>query len=294
MYNKLSRIHTQYLHQEPLAMLTAYDYSFAALESSKGVDMILVGDSANFVLKGKSTTRGITLEEMAQLTERVARGVQDYGNFSLVIGDLPQGSYNSVEQAVQSAQAMRNAGADAVKLEGGTEKNHLQEAIKNIVARGIPVQGHLGYTPQSESFIDKGHYQGKSLEAIEKLVGDMDYLQKAGVFSIVLECVPWQVAKLLTERATVPTIGIGSGTYCNGQVLVVYDLLGLTPGINGEAGKLPKFVWQYSELSATSAIAQYVADVKERKMPSLEQSVGLKERGILEKLKMQEIRKTAA
>lgn len=268
---------------EKIAMLTAYDYSMAHVETLSGVDMILVGDSANFILNGKTTTRGITINGMRVLVERVARGVKDYGDHSLVVGDLPANTYDTVQDAVKNAKILWDAGADAVKLEGATEKPLLGEVICAIIAQGIPVQGHIGYTPQSESLVDKGFVQGKSLDAIIKLQTDYTFLEDAGVFSIVLECVPWQVAQYITKQTNVPTIGIGAGPHCDGQVLVVYDLLNLSTGVDG-FGKMPKFVWQYGDISAPKAIERYVKDVKAGIKPSLSESFELKDPSLLDLL----------
>ena len=269
--------------KEKIAMLTAYDYSMAALESANKVDLILVGDSANFILNGRDTTRGITIDEMTVLAERVVNGVKREGNdYALVVGDLPAESYNTIDAAVANAKKLWAAGVDAVKLEGGTEKPYLPDTIKAILAHGIPVQGHIGYTPQSENLRNK--VQGKTEESIRKLLADYKLLENAGVFSLVLECIPWQVAQLITERARVPTIGIGAGPYCDGQVLVSYDLLGLSTGLPGRPGTFPKFVWQYNQ-KAPDAIRQYVVDVKSIKMPDLEHSFELKDISILEKFR---------
>jgi len=270
---------------EKIAMLTAYDYSMAALESANKVDMILVGDSANFILNGRDTTRGISMDQMVEMAERVANGVKKEGeDYSLVVGDLPAGSYDTIESAVANAIKLWTAGVDAVKLEGGTEKPYLANTIKTIINQGIPVQGHIGYTPQSETLADKGVVQGKTEKSIEKLFADYHLLEKAGVFSVVLECIPWQVAQLITERTRVPTIGIGAGPYCGGQVLVSYDLLGLSTGLPSKPGTFPKFVWQY-DLKAPEAIKQYVADVKSGKMPDLEHSYSLPDLRMLEKFR---------
>ena len=270
---------------EKIAMLTAYDYSMAALESANKVDMILVGDSANFILNGRDTTRGISMDQMVEMAERVANGVKKEGeDYSLVVGDLPAGSYDTIESAVANAIKLWTAGVDAVKLEGGTEKPYLANTIKTIINQGIPVQGHIGYTPQSETLADKGVVQGKTEKSIEKLFADYHLLEKAGVFSVVLECIPWQVAQLITERTRVPTIGIGAGPYCGGQVLVSYDLLGLSTGLPNKPGTIPKFVWQY-DLKAPEAIKQYVADVKSGKMPDLEHSYSLPDLRMLEKFR---------
>jgi len=270
---------------EKIAMLTAYDYSMAALESTNGVDMILVGDSANFILNGRDTTRGITMDQMVEMAERVVNGVTKEGNdYALVVGDLPAGSYDTMESAVANARKLWAVGVDAVKLEGGTEKPYLSDIIKAIVSQGIPVQGHIGYTPQSEELTDKGIVQGKTEKSIEKLFADYHLLEKAGVFSVVLECIPWQVAQLITEGARVPTIGIGAGPYCDGQVLVSYDLLGLGTGLASKPGTFPKFVWQY-DLKAPEAIRRYVADVKSGRMPDVEHSYALADQRVLEKFR---------
>ena len=224
---------------------------------------------------------------MGALAERVANGVYKDGNDSaLVVGDLPAGSYDTIEDAVTNAQKLWSVGADAVKLEGGIEKPYLSEMIKAIIAQGIPVQGHIGYTPQSkkEDLVDNGKVQGKTEEGVRKLLADYELLQKEGVFSIVLECIPRQVSQLITQRASIPTIGIGAGPYCDGQVLVSYDLLELSTGLPKKPGTFPKFVWQY-DLKAPEAIRQYVTDVKSGKMPDLEHSYGLKDVKVLEKFR---------
>lgn len=270
---------------EKIAMLTAYDYSMAGIESQKGIDMILVGDSAHFILNGRNTTRGITMNEMTTLAERVCNGVRDYGGYSLVVGDLPDGSYGNVKDAVANAKEYWDVGVDAVKLEGGIEKPYLNKVIQAIIREGIPVQGHIGYTPQSKSHVDRGHVQGKTQEGIQKILEDYSFLTEAGVFSVVLECVPYQVSQLITESAQVPSIGIGAGPYCHGQVLVVYDFLGLSPGTCGQVGKMPKFVWGYNDCDAPTAIERYVKAVKGGEMPDLAHSYKLSDTCLLDKFR---------
>ncbi len=243
---------------EKIAMITAYDFSFAKLFDTSGIDVILVGDSAGNVMAGYETTVPVTLDQMIYHAQCVVRGVTR----SLVVVDLPFGSYQSnTETAVASAiRIMKETGAHAVKMEGGEE---IAESVARIVSAGIPVMGHLGLTPQS--IYKFGTYQVRAKEEAEasKLRSDAGILQKAGCFGIVLEKIPSRLAAEVTESLSIPTIGIGAGAHCNGQVLVMHDLL----GINQEFK--PRFLRQYADIAGTvtDAVGQYIRDVKSVNFP---------------------------
>lgn len=214
-----------------LSMLTAYDYTMACLVDRCGVDMVLVGDSLGMVVQGKSNTLGVNMEHMIYHCKAVVNGVQN----ALVVGDMPYLSYHvSTEDTVRNAgRLIAEAGCDAVKLEGGTKRIPM---IKALVDAEIPVMGHLGLTPQSVNVFGGFKVQGKQTEQRKEMIQQAKALQDAGVFSLVLECVPFDLAKEITESLEIPTIGIGAGPFCRGQVLVTPDLLGMT------LGPLPKFV----------------------------------------------------
>ncbi|TDH28851.1 3-methyl-2-oxobutanoate hydroxymethyltransferase [Segetibacter sp. 3557_3] len=244
---------------EKISMITAYDYSFARLFDEAGIDVILVGDSASNVMAGYDTTLPITLEQMIYHASSVLRGV----NRCLVVVDLPFGSYQSnSEIALASAiRIMKETGAHAIKLEGGEE---VAESISKIVRAGIPVMGHLGLTPQS--IYKFGTYTVRAKEETEanKLREDARVLQEAGCFATVLEKIPAMLALEVTEKLTIPTIGIGAGMHCDGQVLVMHDLL----GINTEFK--PRFLRTYLNMAdqVTGAVRQYISDVKESQFPN--------------------------
>ena len=244
---------------EKISMITGYDFSFARLFDRAGIDVILVGDSASNVMAGHDTTLPITLDQMIYHAASVIRGTER----ALVVVDLPFGSYQSnSEVALASAiRIMKETGAHALKLEGGEE---VVDSIKRIVSAGIPVMGHLGLTPQS---IHKfGTYVVRAKEEAEanKLRNDCMVLQDAGCFAVVLEKIPATLAKEVTEKLTIPTIGIGAGMYCDGQVLVMHDML----GINTEFK--PRFLRQYLNLAEeiTGAVEHYISDVKNKTFPS--------------------------
>lgn len=243
---------------EKISMITAYDFSFAKLFDKAGIDVILVGDSAGNVMAGYETTVPVTLEQMIYHAQCVVRGVER----SLVVVDMPFGSYQSnTETAVASAiRIMKETGGHAVKMEGGEE---IAESVARIVSAGIPVMGHLGLTPQS--IYKFGTYQVRAKEdaEAEKLRSDALMLQQAGCFGIVLEKIPAQLAGEVTASLTIPTIGIGAGSHCNGQVLVMHDLL----GINQEFK--PRFLRQYADIAGivTEAVGQYIRDVKSVNFP---------------------------
>jgi len=248
---------------EKITMLTAYDYGMGTLIDQTGVDIVLVGDSLGMVVLGYESTVPVTMEEMLHHSKAVARGVKH----SLIIGDMPYLSYQvSDEEAVRNAgRFIKEAGCHGVKVEGGAS---YAPTIEKIVAAGIPVMGHIGLTPQTATALGGYKVQGKDIESAKKLLKDAQALTKAGVFAIVLECVPSPLAKLITETVPVPTIGIGAGPYCDGQVLVTNDLLGLFEKF------VPKFVKQYANLAPVikEAFNAFISEVRENKFPGPEHS----------------------
>jgi len=244
---------------EKISMLTAYDFSFAKIIDNANIDVILVGDSASNVMAGHETTVPITLEQMIYHASSVIRGI----NRCLVVVDLPFGSYQSnSEIALASAiRIMKETGAHAIKLEGGEE---VLDSVKRIISAGIPVMGHLGLTPQSIYKFGTYNVRAKEKDEADKLRNDAKLLEEAGCFAIVLEKIPAQLAKEVTESLSIPTIGIGAGKYCDGQVLVMHDML----GINTEFK--PRFLRQYLNLyeQVNKAVQQYVSDVKNKNFPN--------------------------
>jgi 3-methyl-2-oxobutanoate hydroxymethyltransferase len=250
---------------DPLVMVTAYDAPGARMADEAGVDLILVGDSVAMVVLGYDDTLQVTVDDMAHHTAAVARTSPS----ALVVADLPWMSYHvSAEETVKNSAALVRAGAGAVKLEGGRKRVPM---ISSIVDAEIPVMGHLGLTPQSVHAVGGFKVQGKDLAAAEALVEDAHALVEAGVFSIVLEAVPDEVARLVTEAVSVPTIGIGAGRWCDGQVLVLHDVLGLEDRIR------PKFVRRYASLKAdgVAALGAWAADVRSGAFPSEEETYHL-------------------
>lgn len=246
-----------------ISMITAYDYSFARLFDAAGIDVILVGDSASNVMAGHETTLPITLDQMIYHAQCVVRGVDR----CLVVVDLPFGSYQSnPDIAVASAiRIMKEAGGHSVKLEGGEE---VIDSIKRIVAAGIPVMGHLGLTPQSIYQFGTYTVRAKEEAEAEKLCKDALLLQEAGCFALVLEKIPAQLAKKVSQQLQIPTIGIGAGGDCDGQVLVMHDMLGINNAFK------PRFLRQYLDLETqvTGAVQQYIRDVKSRDFPNQQES----------------------
>lgn len=246
---------------EPITMVTAYDYPGALLVEQAGLDVILVGDSLSMVVLGNKTTLPATVDTMLHHCQAVARGA----SIPFLIGDMPFGSYEaSPEEAVRNAvRFLKEGGMEAVKLEGGRA---MAETVRAIVAAGIPVQGHIGLTPQSISALGGYRVQGKTAASAAKLLGDALALQDAGCFSIVLEAVPAPVAETISQRLRIPTIGIGAGAGCDGQVLVYHDLLGLFDRFT------PKFVRQYANIAADirRALVDYKEDVLARRFPAEE------------------------
>jgi 3-methyl-2-oxobutanoate hydroxymethyltransferase len=251
----------------PITMLTAYDYPWALLVDRGGIDIILVGDSLGMVVLGYPDTVSVTMDEMIHHVKAVSRATER----ALVVGDMPFGSYNvSVEKAVENANRMMKEGrADAVKLEGGKTMAPVAAAV---VRSGTPVQGHIGLTPQTASALGGFKVQGKSAAAARALIDDAKALEAAGCFSLVLEAIPAPIARMVTEAVEIPTIGIGAGIQCDGQVLVTHDMVGLFDRFT------PKFVKQYANISDTiaSAIAVYADDVRTGRFPGEEHSFTMK------------------
>ena len=245
-------------------MLTAYDYPTALAEDQAGIDVILVGDSLAMVVLGYQNTLPVTMDEMLHHCRAVARGAQ----FALLIGDMPFMSYQvSTEEAVRNAgRFLQEGGMEAVKLEGGRER---LDAVRAITGAGIPVMGHLGLTPQSVNVFGGFRPQGKTATAAQRLLEDALLLEEAGCFSLVLESVPARLAQVVSQRLTIPTIGIGAGIGCDGQVLVTHDLLGLFDRFT------PKFVKKYADFHGEMqrAFQDFMTDVQARTFPAAEHSV---------------------
>ena len=252
--------------KEKITMLTAYDFSTAKYIDESGVDSILIGDSLGMTILGYDTTINVTIEDMLTFTKAVSNGVKR----ALVIADMPFLSYHvSKEQTILNAGKLIQAGAKAVKLEGASD--FILDEINHLTQSGINVVGHLGFTPQYINTIGGYFIQGKSYENTIKLLNAAKQLEDNGAFAIVLEMVPEESAKYISENLSIPTIGIGAGKYCDGQVLVIDDILGKYPG------NVPKFVKQYSNIKAImkDAISQYNQEVKAGKFPDKEYSFNL-------------------
>lgn len=254
---------------KPIAMVTAYDYPSAILAEQAGVDMILVGDTLGMVVHGFESTVSVTMEMMVMHCAAVTRA----GSAAFVVGDMPFGSYEiSREEAVRHAvRLVREGGVDAVKLEGGIE---MADTAAAIVRAGIPVHGHIGLTPQSATQLGGFLLQGKTADSARKLLNDARALQEAGCFAIVLEAVPDRVAKMITQNLSIPTIGIGAGAGCSGQVLVWHDMLGLFDRFK------PKFVKQFENVGETivNGLSQYVKEVHQGAFPTSGHSFKIKEK----------------
>ncbi len=253
---------------EPITMLTAYDYPTALVLDKAGIDAILVGDSLGMVVLGYENTLQVTMEDMIHHCKAVARGAHT----AFLIGDMPFMSYQvTVEEAIRNAgRFLQEGGMNAVKLEGGRER---VEAIRAIVATGIPVMGHLGLTPQSYNQLGGFRPQGKTAKVGARLLEDALILEEAGCFSIVLECIPARLGALISKRLKIPTIGIGAGNGCDGQVLVLHDMLGLFDRF------LPKHVKKYANLAGDieQAILDYKSEVETRKFPAVENTFEIPE-----------------
>jgi 3-methyl-2-oxobutanoate hydroxymethyltransferase len=248
---------------QKIAVLTAYDYSFARILDDAGIDILLVGDSVGSVVQGQESTLPVTLEEMIYHTRIVARGRKR----ALLVADMPFLSYQvSVEEAKRNAgRFLSEGGAEAVKVEGGVP---VQQTIRAIVEMGIPVMGHVGLTPQSIHRFGGYKVQGKEKEAREKIMQDALAVEEGGAFSIVLEGIPLDLAEEITRRLSIPTIGIGAGIHCDGQVLVVHDLLGLFDAYT------PKFVKRYADLKTVmaDAVKRFITEVRDGNFPDDEHS----------------------
>jgi len=264
VHKEVKRITTNTIQEmkqkgEKIAMLTSYDYSMATIVDEGGIDVILVGDSASNVMAGHETTLPITLDQMIYHAASVVRAVKR----ALVVVDLPFGSYqgNSKEALNSAIRIMKESGAHAVKLEGGLE---IRESVERIITAGIPVMGHLGLTPQSIYKFGTYTVRAKEEAEAEKLKQDILVLQEAGCFSVVLEKIPAKLAKEVTDSVKIPTIGIGAGQHCDGQVLVINDMIGLTKGFK------PRFLRQYLNLfeEINGAVQSYVKDVKAGDFPN--------------------------
>jgi 3-methyl-2-oxobutanoate hydroxymethyltransferase len=244
---------------EKISMITAYDFSFAKIFDEAGIDVILVGDSASNVMAGHETTLPITLDQMIYHASSVIRGIDR----CLVVVDLPFGSYqsNSDIALASAVRIMKETGAHAVKMEGGEE---VLDSIRRIISAGVPVMGHLGLTPQSIYKFGTYAVRAKDEPEANKLKKDAKLLEKAGCFATVLEKIPAQLAKEVSENIHIPTIGIGAGSDCDGQVLVMHDMLGITTEFK------PRFLRQYLNIheQATTAIQQYIKDVKSKNFPN--------------------------
>ncbi|CAN5617501.1 3-methyl-2-oxobutanoate hydroxymethyltransferase [soil metagenome] len=251
---------------EKLVCLTAYDYPTARIVDESGVDMILVGDSMGNVIHGYGNTIPVTLDEILSATKAVKRG----SSRPLIIADMPYGSYHTGDnEAVRNAlKLMKYGGAEAVKLEGGRNRVDL---VKRLVDEEIPVMGHIGLTPQSVHKLGGYRVQGKTAEDAHKLIEDAKMLEDAGAFAVVLELVPREIAEIITNELSISTVGIGAGTACDVQVLVLHDLIGFT------FGRQPRFVRQYANVSEviTEAITRWMEDVKSGNYPSESESYGL-------------------
>lgn len=259
----IKRIQELYHLDEKISMVTAYDYTTARIVDESPVDMVLVGDSLGMVIQGHKNTLPVDIEHMVYHTKCVAAGVQR----AHIMSDLPFLSYQiSHEDAVKNAGALLKAGAQSVKIEGGEEMSDLVWYLNRI---GIPVMGHVGLKPQSIHRMGGYKIQGKSKADAEEIINDAKSLEDAGAFALLLEGIPLEVAKELTESVNIPTIGIGSGPYCSGQVLVINDILGADESFK------PRFVRQYMNFfaEAKSALQNYVTDVKSSAFPSEQESV---------------------
>ena len=260
--------------KEKIPMLTAYDYVTAKTVDAAGVPLILVGDSLGMVVLGYESTIPVTMEDMLHHTKAVARGARK----ALIVGDMPFMTYHtSMADALRNAtRFIQEAGAQAVKLEGG---DTVAETVRRLVECGIPVMGHIGLTPQSVNQLGGFKVQGKGLEEARRLLNDARTLETAGAFAIVLECTPAPLSRLITQRVGIPTIGIGAGPDCDGQVQVVSDLLGLYTEF------VPRHARQYVKLAGeiSSAVSSYISDVKAVAFPTMEHSYAMDE-GLVKRL----------
>ncbi len=260
---------------EKIPMITAYDYTSARIVDASGIPLILVGDSLGQVMLGYDSTIPVTMDEMIHHTKAVARGTSN----ALIVGDMPFMSYQtgSTDALRNAARFLQEAGAQTVKLEGGVA---MASTVQRLVSSGIPVMGHIGLTPQSVNQLGGYKVQGKTLKTAVRVMEDARALETAGAFAIVLECVPESLSKLITDRLSIPTIGIGAGKECDGQVQVFHDMLGMINDF------VPKHAKRYASLGDTIAgsLRQYAAEVREQSFPGPDHSYHLKEEVLAELL----------
>jgi 3-methyl-2-oxobutanoate hydroxymethyltransferase len=265
---------------EKIVALTAYDFPTARLVDEAGIDLILVGDSLGMVVLGYKNTIPVTMDEMLHHAKSVARAAQR----PLIVGDMPYFSFHlSVDDTIHNASRfLKEAGTHAVKIEGATKKR--LRLIESLIEAEIPVMGHVGLTPQSIHHLGQFKVKGKDIAEAKKIVKDALNLEKAGVFAIVLECVPMELAKEITKLVRVPTIGIGAGPYCDGQILVFHDLVGYANGY------LPKFVKRYADLHRiiSNALLEYADDVRGSRFPDDSHSYHMKKMDVLEEILKEE------
>jgi 3-methyl-2-oxobutanoate hydroxymethyltransferase len=264
----LQKITTQKLiekkqNREKIVSITSYDYSFAKIVDECDIDFILVGDSLSMVMLGYDNTLSVTMDEMIHHTKAVSRGVSN----ALIVGDMPFLSYkiDTIEAVKNAGRFIQEGGAEAVKVEGGTE---ICSTIKAIIDADIQVMGHIGLTPQAVYKFGGFLVQGKTMDAAKKLILDAKNLEKAGVFAIVLESIPWQISRIITNTISIPTIGIGAGPYCDGQILVIHDMLGIYTDFK------PKFLKYFGKVgeSIRNALKSYRSEVESITYPSKEYS----------------------
>jgi len=267
-FSDIPRVTTHQLHAmkkagEKISMLTAYDFSMAKIIDAAGIDVILVGDSASNVMAGNVTTLPITLDEMIYHATSVVKAVER----ALIVVDMPFGSYQgSSQEALRSAiRIMKESGAHSVKMEGGTE---IIESIDRVLSAGVPVMGHLGLTPQSIYKFGTYTVRAKEEEEANKLIEDAITLEKSGCYAIVLEKVPSELTKKVSDKLNIPIIGIGAGPHADGQVLVMHDMLGINKEFN------PRFLRRYADLHTTisNAVENYISDVKSESFPNQKES----------------------
>ena len=273
-------LHKKKKDGEKISALTAYDYPIAKIVDQSGVDLILVGDSLGMVVLGYENTIPVTMEEMIHHTKAVTRAVKR----ALVVGDMPYFSFHLTkeETITNASRFLKEAGAHAVKIEGASEKR--LNLVKAMVEAEIPVMGHVGLTPQSISHLGRFKVEGKNERDAQGILEDALNLQKAGVFAVILECIPMELARIVTKKLDIPTIGIGAGPYCDGQILVFHDLVGFLNGY------LPKFVKRYVHLHEvlSQAVGDYCMDVRGGDFPDDSHSYHLKSKDVLQNLDIQE------
>ena len=261
---------------EKIIALTAYDFPTAKIVDEEGIDLILIGDSLGMVVLGYENTIPVTMDEMIHHTKAVARASRR----ALLVGDMPYFSFHlSAEESICNASRfLKEAGTTAVKIEGATKKR--LKMVESLVEAEIPVMGHIGLTPQSINRLGRFRVRGKTIEEAKKIVVNAQDIEKAGAFSLVLECIPAELSRIITESIKIPTIGIGAGPYCDGQILVFHDLVGYSNGY------LPKFVKKYANLHEiiSGAVKEYISDVRKEEYPDDSHSYHMKSEKVLDEL----------